>query len=403
MAYPRDPDPDVTDPGGRRVHSASASEIESGRVAEHHLTDTLRVLAEHRADAVVACEVRASDLPAGWLWALLCGLEEVLSLLEGRRVDALAVPEGSAIYPEEPVLQLAGPFAEFGPLETAILGMLGHATGVATTAARTKLAAGGRPVYATGISRLHPAIVPVVERAAYVGGCAEVATSMGSELTGAEATAAIGPELSLLLGEPDAWHAFDEIVDEHVPRLVTVGTLGDERASALAAADALGDHLAGVRVEASSGDPGRLVHLVREVRWELDARGRSDVRILVTGDVDEETIRGLVRHVDGFEVGPTLARAPVVAYGFDIVEVEGEPRARRGSLSGRKTLWRCEACGNRGIAPARAQHEPCPRCGGRLQGLLSPRLVRGVPEEQPPDPAAIRARALKEAAEAPSP
>jgi nicotinate phosphoribosyltransferase len=403
MAHPREPDPDLPDPGERRFHSASVGEIESGRVAEHHLSVTLQILAAHGADAVVACEVWATELPSGWPWAILGGLEEVLSLLEGHQVDALAVPEGSTVYPEEPVLQLAGPYPEFGHLETAILGMLGHATGVATAAARANLAAGERPVYATGVGRLHPAVVPVVERAAYIGGCAAVATSKGSELSGAEVVSPIGPELSLLLGEPDAWVAFDEIVDERIPRLVTVGTMEDERASAVAAAEALGEHLAGVRIDSSSTDPGRLAHLVREVRWELDARGRSDVRIVVTGDLDEEAIRGLVRHVDGFGVGPALARAPVVAYELDIVEVEGEPRARRRSLSGRKTLWRCEACGHRGIAPARAQHEPCPRCGGRLESLLAPRLTRGVLEEPPSDPAAIRARALKEAAEAPSP
>jgi len=403
MAHPGQPRPDVPGRGDRPLHSATPHEIERGSVADRHLSHTREVLAAHRADAAVACEVRATELPPGWQWAILCGLEEALSLLEGHPVDALAVPEGSAIYPEEPVLQVAGPYPEFGFLETAVRGMLGQATGVATAAARIKLAAGGRPVYAAGVDRLHPAVVPVVERAAYVGGCAAVATTKGSEVSGAEAAAAIGPELSLLLGEPDAWHAFDEVVDDRVPRLVSVGALRDERASAVAAADALGERLTGVRIDAGTIDPGRLVHLVREVRWELDARGRSDVRILVAGDLDEEAIGTLVRHVDGFSVGPALARAPAVAFSFDIVEVEGEPRARRGSLSGPKTLWVCDSCGNRGIAPARAQHEPCPRCGGRLRGLLAPRLTRGVAEHAAEDPASIRGRALEEAAGAPSP
>jgi hypothetical protein len=83
--------------------------------------------------------------------------------------------------------------------------------------------------------------------------------------------------------------------------------------------------------------------------------------------------------------------------------VEGEPRGRRGSLSGRKTLWRCEACGNRGIAPARIQNQPCPRCDGRLRSLLVPRLAWGSRDEPVPDAQSLRARALKEAAEAPAP
>jgi nicotinate phosphoribosyltransferase len=333
---------------------------------------------------------------------VLCGLEEALSLLEGRDVDAMAVPEGSVIYPEEPVLQISGRYLAFVELETALVGSMGQATGVATAAARLKLAAEGRAVYPMGLDRLHPAVVPVVERAAFVGGCDAVSTALGARITDAETVSPPGPELSLVLGEPEAWLAFDENLDETVPRLVTVGILEDPRTTALAAAEALEDHLAAVHVEAPSTEPGRLVRLVREIRWELDARGRSDVRIVVSGDLREPLVHRLAHRVDGFGIGLPLTGAPVVTFSFDIVEVEGEARGRRGTLSGRKTLWRCEACGNRGIAPARAGLEPCPRCEGRLRSLLVPRLRRGTRDEAPQEAAAIRDRALKEAAEAPA-
>jgi nicotinate phosphoribosyltransferase len=243
----------------------------------------------------------------------------------------------------------------------------------------------------------------VMERAAYVGGCDAGATRIGAELTGTDPVRLAGPELSLILGEPDAWEAFDASVEETVPRVLIVGTLEDERTTAVAAARALGDHLAGVCIQAPAADPTHLIHLSREVRWELDARGRSDVRIIVSGDLDESTVPALARHVDGFGVSRAITAAPAADFVFEVVEVDGEPRSRRGALSGRKTLWRCEACGNRGIAPARIEHEPCPRCEGRLRSLLVPRLEWGARDDPPVEAAAIRARALKEAAEAPLP
>jgi nicotinate phosphoribosyltransferase len=386
-----------------RPHSATPEEIEQGLVSEGSVATTREILFTHGADPSVTAEVHIGTLPLGWPWAVLCGVEEALSLLEGREVEVAAVPEGSVVYPEEPVLQVSGRYLSFAGLETAVTGMLGQATAVATAAARLKLAAGGKPVRPVGLGRCHPAVAPVIEWAAYVGGCDGAATVVGADITGSDRTAPSGPELSLLLGEPEAWQAFDQNAGKTVARMVTVGVLDDERATALAAVEVLGDHLAGVYVDAPPGEVDRLLHVAREVRWELDARGRSAVRLTVRGDLDEETVRRLAKQADAFAVGYPLVGPPSVAASLEIVEVEGEPRARRGTLSGRKTLWRCEACGNRGIAPARVQHEPCPRCEGRLRSLLLPRLTWGARDEAAPEASALRERALKEAAEAPTP
>lgn len=396
------PSPDASDEAARS-HSATHEEIEQGLVAESHLVLTRDILFSHGTDPTITAEAWIGDLPRGWEWAVLAGLEEALSLLEGRELDAAAVPEGSVVYPEEPVLQVSGRYLSLAGLETAITGMLGQATAVATAAARLKLAAGGKPLHPTGVGRLHPAVVPAAERAAYVGGCEGVTTAVGGTVAGVETDHAAGSQLSVLLGEPEAWRALDESAEATVPRIVTVGALDDERAAAVAVAETLGDHLAGVRVEAPRGGASAVVHVAREVRWELDGRGRSNVQVVVAGDLDEDIVRRLARHVDGFAVGAPMMAAPPVPISFEIVEVEGEPRARRGTLSGRKTLWRCEACGNRGIAPARLQNEPCPRCDGRLRSLLAPRLAWGARDEPAPDAQSLRARALKEAAEAPSP
>ena len=390
-------------PDDRELHAATAGELLAGRTAPAHLAATAAVLRSTGDDPDVVGEVRLRQLPDGWPWAVLCGVEEAISALEGRDVEVLAVPEGTVVYPEEPVLQVAGRYAQFGVLDTALVGMLSQATAVATIAARMRMAAGGRPVYPMGLAGLHPVVVPVVERAAYVGGCEAALSEGGAELIGTESALQAGPELSLLLGEPDAWDAFDATMAQNVPRVVPLGVLDDERSTAVAAAEHLGEYLAAVRIDAPSSDPGALLHLAREVRWELDARGRSDVRILVAGDLDEESLPSLAAHVDGFGIGGALAAASPAGFSFDIVEVDAEARSRRGALSGRKTLWRCEACGNRGISPAGVQHEPCPRCQGALRSLLVRRLRWGSADEPAPDVRSIRAHALKETAEAPHP
>src|SRR5436190_1151227 len=72
----------------------------------------------------------------------------------------------------------------FGVLETALLGLLCQASGVATVAARCKIAAEGRPVFSFGARRMHPAISPMVERSAYIGGCDGVASVKSAEVIG---------------------------------------------------------------------------------------------------------------------------------------------------------------------------------------------------------------------------
>src|SRR3712207_9318888 len=79
-------------------------------------------------------------------WFVVAGLDEVAALLKGTEVGAWAVPEGTICRPNEPVLTFSGPYAAFAEHETAILGFLCQASGVATGAARCRLAAGKRPV-----------------------------------------------------------------------------------------------------------------------------------------------------------------------------------------------------------------------------------------------------------------
>jgi nicotinate phosphoribosyltransferase len=380
----------------RALHAATPEEILQGEVSDAHFLRTKEVLEAAGRDPLVTAEVRTETLPRGWSWAVVAGTAEALSLLADREVDVVGLPEGSVVYEDEPALVISGRYLGFGDLATSLLGVLCQATGVATAAARLKLAAGGKPVYASGARRVHPTVAPVIDRAAYVGGCDAVSTVMGGELIGVAPVATIDHDLALLLGAEDGWRSFDRTVDPRVPRVVTVDTSLDERTGAVAAAEALGDRLEAVRLDVPTSRRGDLARILREVRWELDARGHHRVKIFVSGNLGETAIRALARHADGFYVEDAIAAAPVVDFGLDIVEVDDEPRARRGILSGRKHLWRCQSCGNRGIAPVGARLGRCPRCRGHLGDALIEMLEGGVQVGSAPQASAARRRAMDE-------
>ena len=382
---------------------ASPEEIRAGRITDVYFERGKKILQAEDVDARVVAEIRAASLPRSWPWAVLAGLDEATALLEGCPVDVTALREGSVFYAEEPVMVVEGSYLAFGVLETALLGMLCQASGVATAAARTKLAAAGRPVYSFGARRMHPAIAPMIERSAYVAGFDGVAVVKSAELLDLPPVGTMAHALVLLLGEERAWAAFDRVIDASIPRVALVDTYQDEKLGALAAARLLGDRLTAVRLDTPSSRRGDFLAILREVRWELDAEGFSNVRIFVSGGIDEGSIPELNRYADAYGVGTSVSNAPVVDFSLDIVEVDGKPRAKRGKLSGRKHLWGCDNCGNRGIAPASARLGDCPRCGHRVRSLLDPVLRGGVRPGAYPSAAEVRAHSLRDVAVAPDP
>jgi nicotinate phosphoribosyltransferase len=382
---------------------ASPDEIRAGRVTDVYFERAKQIIEAENADVRVVAEIRAAGFPRDWPWAVLAGLDEAVELLKDHAIDVSAIREGSVFYAEEPVMVIEGAYLSFGILETALLGVLCQASGVATAAARTKLAADGRPVYSFGARRMHPAIAPMIERAAYIGGFDGVAGVKSAEVLGIAPVGTMAHALILLLGEERAWTAFDRVVDRSVPRVALVDTYQDEKFGAVAAARLLGDKLAAVRLDTPASRRGDFLSILREVRWELDVAGFTKVRIFVSGGIDETTIPELNRYADAYGVGTSVTNAPVVDFSLDLVEVDGEPKAKRGKLSGRKHLWRCDNCGNRGIAPAAARLGHCPRCQHRVHSLLQQVIQAGAPSGAYPSSKDVRAHAMQEVAGAPDP
>src|SRR5215210_5849892 len=371
--------------GGRRFNSATDAEILNADVADSYFHRTMRILrARGLQDTPVHAELayKTSD-PDDWF--VVAGLDEVAYLLDGVDVDSRAVPEGTICRPHEPILTLSGPYGAFAEHETAILGLLCQASGVATGAARCRLAAGEKPVISFGARRMHPALTPMIERAAYLGGCDMVAVDLAVERLGIPATGTTPHALVLVLGSTaEAARAFDEIMEPEVPRTIIIDTFDDEKFGALLAARAIPDSIYAIRMDTPGNRRGDFLDLMREVRWELDRNGFEHVKIFASGGIDVEYILHLDPVCDAYGVGGAIADAPMVDYSLDIVEVSGEDLSKRGKRGGRKRLLRLQD-GSRKILPESAPvPDDATEVLSPLQDLYSP----------PPDVSALRQRVL---------
>ncbi len=351
-------------------HTADERAIRSGQVADVYYRRTMTVLEHVGRDPMVKAEFMAKGL--AWPWAVLAGVEELVELLGELDVKVRILPEGTLFYPWEPVLEIEGRYREFGGFETTMLGLICQASGVATMAARCKLAAWPKPVISFGARRLHPAIAPMVERNAYIGGCDGVAVGLGADLVGIEPTGTMPHALVLIIGDTvEAARAFNAAVDPSIQRVILIDTLQDEKFEALRVAEALGDDLYAVRLDTPGSRRGNMTQLLEEVRWELDRAGFKKVKLFVSGGLDEHGLAAIKHVADAYGVGTTVSAARVVDFSMDVIEVDGRAVAKRGQRSGSKSLLVCPECGRREVTLFTATPPPC-SCGAARRDLLQP-------------------------------
>jgi nicotinate phosphoribosyltransferase len=342
-------------------------------------------------------EVNTSSLPCDWEWAVFAGLEEVLELIEGLPVAVRAMEEGRLFMPGEPVLSISGNYLDFGVFETALLGLVCQASGIATNAARCKIAADGRPVISFGARRMHPSIAPMIERNAFIGGCDGVAVVESAEQLGEEATGTMSHSLILCAqDERLAYQLFDEAMGPEVQRTALVDTFQDEKFGALYAAEVLGDRLDAVRLDTPGSRRGDFLKIMKEVRWELDIRGYTRVKIFLSGNLDEKKILEYNQVADAYGVGTHISNSPVVNFAMDIVEIDEDPIAKRGKQSGLKQVFRCLQDGSRITVLAGAERQQCHLCGDSMEPLLQERYADGRKLIPDPSPRDIRLRVLEQ-------
>lgn len=313
--------------------TVSDEAIKKGECTDIYFVRTEEVLETDRLNPKVVMEVTASSLPDSW--AVFCGLADVLALLDGMPLTVDAMPEGTVFYKNEPVLRISGKYRDFCRYETAILGFLCHASGIATAAAHIRIAAGNRPVYSFGSRRQHPAIAAMIERAAWIGGVDGVSNTIAPE--GLPVVGTMPHAFVMCYRTPeDAWKAFDRSAPKSVPRIMLCDTYCDEKAESLKAA---GCGATAVRLDTPRSRRGNMRAIIEEVRWELDAHGYDDVKIFLSGGVTREDVIQYRDCIDAFGVGGAIANAPVIDFGMDIVEINGKAKSKRGKRSGVKQVY----------------------------------------------------------------
>jgi len=333
-----------------RIYTLNRDEIALFKATDIYFLRSKEILQKKRMCKSVRYEFHVSSLPRGYKWAVYAGLEEVIALLRGKKgVTLYSLPEGTIFREMQPLAVLEGDICDVIDFETTLLGILRFYSTVATKAARIKKLAGEKTVLFFGLRATHPAVAPALDRAAFIGGVDAVSGAYSREFLGVEPQGTMPHALIIAFGNPEeAWKAFDEVMPPSVPRIALVDTFYDEREEALMAAQTLGRKLYGVRLDTPKSRRGDMKKIVEEVRWTLKLHGHNNVKIFVSGGIDEEQIVELRDLVDGFGVGTSIVNAPSIDISADIVEVFDEnlnswrPITKRGKLPGMKQLYRCK-------------------------------------------------------------
>ncbi|MFQ3319302.1 MAG: nicotinate phosphoribosyltransferase [Natronomonas sp.] len=340
------------------------SAIVEGRATDAYFLRTEEALEHAGRNPTVVAEVTADQFPTGE-FELFAGVADAARLFEGLDVDVDAIPEGT-LFDGGPVMRIEGPYLEFCRMETSLLGFLSHPSALATAALEARRAALETSLLSFGARHVHPSSAGMVDRSALLAGFDGFSHVAAGDMLEREPSGTMPHALMVCFGpgnQEDAWRAFDEAVDEDVPRIALCDTYDDEVDEALRAAELGFDS---VRLDTTGSRRGDFRHIIREVRWELDVEGHEDVDIFVSGGITPEAIRELDDVADGFGVGSFITNADPVDFALDIVEIEGDPAAKRGKLSGVKEVYRTPDGGHH-IALA---DEPGPEDGDPLMEPL---------------------------------
>ncbi|HHX01749.1 MAG TPA: nicotinate phosphoribosyltransferase [Firmicutes bacterium] len=315
----------------RRLYSANHDEILAGLTTDVYFVKTKQIL---DSEGYQQTDVTAEVFPRRD--GIIAGVDEALSLLKDLDVQVEALPEGKAFRAKDVVMRIRGHYTDFGIYETAILGILAHSSGWATAAREVKQVTGDKPFFCFGARHVHPAVAPVMERAAIVGGASGASCILGAKLAGLEPSGTVPHALFLIIGDTvAAAKMYDQIMPPESPRTILVDTFKDEVEESLRLGKALGTRLEAIRLDTPGERGGVTAALVREMRAKLDLAGYQHVKIFASGGLDLEKIKLLSQAgVDAFGVGSYISSATPIDMTMDIKEVNGKPVAKRGRLPG---------------------------------------------------------------------
>ena len=246
--------------------------------------------------------------------------------------DIYAVPEGTPVFPNEPIITIKAPAIEAQLVETFVLLSINHQTLIATKANRIVRAAQGRAVLEFGSRRAQGASGAVLgARAAYIGGCAGTACTLTDELYGVPAGGTMAHSwIQMFDSEYDAFKAYCELYPDNPTLLVdTYNTLKSGVPNAIKVFKEVllpqGKTKCAIRL-----DSGDISYLSKKARKMLDDAGLTECTITASNALDENLIRDLMMQgaqVDTFGVGERLitsAKSPVFGGVYKLVAVENE-------------------------------------------------------------------------------
>ncbi|HSU00148.1 MAG TPA: nicotinate phosphoribosyltransferase [Geodermatophilus sp.] len=370
----------------------------------YELTMVAAALADGTADRDCVFETFARRLPHGRRYGVLAGTGRLLEALpdfrftdedlaalreqgltDSRLLDWLAgfrfsgdvdgYAEGELFFPGSPVLTVRAPFAEGVLLETLVLSVLNHDSAIASAAARMVTAACERPCIEMGSRRTHEEAAVAAARAAYLVGFASTSNLEAGHRYGVPTTGTSAHAFTLLHDdEESAFRA--QVATLGVGTTLLVDTY-DVDQGIRTAVEVAGPELGAIRLD--SGDLPTLAARAREL---LDELGATRTRIIVTSDLDEYAIAGMMAApVDGYGVGTSLVTgsgAPTMGMVYKLVERDGVAVAKRSlgkpSVGGRKSAVRRHDASGTATAEVVTSEPVLPRDGDRP---LIVELVRG--------------------------
>ena len=244
--------------------------------------------------------------------------------------DIWAVPEGTVIFPNEPIITVRAPAIEAQLIETFLLLCVNHQSLIATKANRVVRAANGRTVLEFGSRRAQgPDAAVLGARAAYIGGCNGTACTIADQLYGVHASGTMAHAwVQMFDSELEAFTTYCKMYPNNATLLVdTYNTLKSGDPNAIRAFNEvlkpLGITKCGIRL-----DSGDMAYLSQKARKMLDEAGWTECKISVSNSLDEYTIQDILRQgaqIDMFGVGERLITArsePVFGGVYKLVAVE---------------------------------------------------------------------------------
>ena len=321
-------------------------------------------------------ELTVRSLPDGWEYLIAAGLDRALGFLESLRfgeddlaflkslpqfdsafIDRLrdlrftgevwAPPEGTVVYPDEPLIQVVAPLPEAQIVETALLNQIAYPTLVASKAARAVDAAAGRAVIEFGGRRAHGSEAALeASRATYIAGFEATSSVEAGRRYGIPTTGTMAH--SFVLASESEEEAFDAFVARYPATTLLVDTY--DTATGVTNAIKTAKQFGSGSVGAIRIDSGDFRSESWQARIKLDTVGLSDVRIVASGGLDEYQIAELVASnapIDVFACGTSIVAPPDAATldsAYKMVAYEGRAVAKRSvgkpSVGHRKQVWR---------------------------------------------------------------